>query len=86
MSSGSKPRNDIKKISFSDFKFDSSEMVVKQVSGGFEVEKIGFRSRYSTLVIANKVYEYSVEYLSGDKDNQYWLTLHQNFFKYMYIM
>ena len=86
MSNLSKPRNVVKKISLSDFKFDSYDMAVRQVSGGFEVEKIGFRSRYSTLVIANKVYEYSVEYLSGDKDNQYWLTLHQNFFKYMYIM
>ena len=41
MSFGSKSRNDVKKISLGDFKFDSSHMVVTQVSGGFEVERIG---------------------------------------------
>ena len=54
MSSGSKPRNDVKKISLSDFKFDSSDMVVRPVSGWFEVEKIG-SDRHSTLVIAGTI-------------------------------
>ena len=76
----SKPKDDVKKISLSDFKFDSSDMVVRQVSGGFEVERIGTR-RHSTLVIANKVYEYSVEFLSGDENDNYWVTLHRNFFQ-----
>ena len=80
MSNLSKPRNVVKKISLSDFKFDSSDIVVRQVSGGFEVEKIG-SSRDSTLVIANKVYEYSVEFLSGDENDNYWVTLHRNFFQ-----
>ena len=78
LSSASKPRNDVKKISLSDFKFDSYDMAVRQVSGGFEVEKIGSK-RHSTLVIANQVYEYSVEFLSGNKYGNYWVTLHQNF-------
>ena len=36
MSNLSKPRNVVKKISLSDFKFDSSDIVVRQVSGGFK--------------------------------------------------
>ena len=43
-----------KRLSLSDFKFDSSEMAVREVSDGFEVEKIG-SGRHSTLVIVNTV-------------------------------